>query len=382
MINLMFKLSNFIGLGEQILITMIITAIACALLGCFLVLRKLSMVTDALSHSILLGIVIAYFVTKDLGSPFLIIGAGIFGVFTVYSIELVANTGLVKNDDAVGIIFPLYFSLGVILISMFASNVHLDTDIVLMGQTIMIPLYTTEFLGIVLPKSLLNMSIILLINVIFILLFYKELKVSTFDPQQATLSGFKSTFLFYCLMALSSFTAVSAFDTVGAILVISLFIAPSASAYLITKDLKYMLIVASLYATVNSIIGYYVAVALNVSISGMVAVISGLTCFLTVLFYENGVVTSLLRLRRNRRQLKLDLVIVHIGNHLGQESEQLELGFDSIANHLSWKQERSSKTLKRLIKENYIVAEQVKKIFILTEKGQERYDLLKTQYGL
>ncbi|NLJ94978.1 MAG: metal ABC transporter permease [Clostridiaceae bacterium] len=369
-------------MGEQILITMIITAIACALLGCFLVLRKLSMVTDALSHSILLGIVIAYFVTKDLGSPFLIIGAGIFGVFTVYSIELVANTGLVKNDDAVGIIFPLYFSLGVILISMFASNVHLDTDIVLMGQTIMIPLYTTEFLGIVLPKSLLNMSIILLINVIFILLFYKELKVSTFDPQQATLSGFKSTFLFYCLMALSSFTAVSAFDTVGAILVISLFIAPSASAYLITKDLKYMLIVASLYATVNSIIGYYVAVALNVSISGMVAVISGLTCFLTVLFYENGVVTSLLRLRRNRRQLKLDLVIVHIGNHLGQESEQLELGFDSIANHLSWKQERSSKTLKRLIKENYIVAEQVKKIFILTEKGQERYDLLKTQYGL
>lgn len=382
MINLMFNLSNFIGLGEQILITMIITAIACALLGCFLVLRKLSMVTDALSHSILLGIVIAYFITKDLGSPFLIIGAGIFGVFTVYSIELVANTGLVKNDDAVGIIFPLYFSLGVILISMFASNVHLDTDIVLMGQTIMIPLYTTEFLGIVLPKSLLNMSIILLINVIFILLFYKELKVSTFDPQQATLSGFKSTFLFYFLMALSSFTAVSAFDTVGAILVISLFIAPSASAYLITKDLKYMLIVASLYATVNSIIGYYVSVALNVSISGMVAVVSGLTCFLTVLFYENGVVTSLLRQRRNRRQLKLDLVIMHIGNHLGQESEQLELGFDSIANHLSWKQKRSSKTLKRLIKENYIVAEQVKKIFILTEKGQERYDLLKTQYGL
>jgi manganese/zinc/iron transport system permease protein len=135
---LLFKISDILDYNQQMLITLLITGIACAILGCFLVLRKLSMITDALAHSILLGIVLAFLITKDLNSPILFIGAGLFGIFTVFSIELLSSTRLVKSDDAVGIIFPLFFSLAVILISTFARNVHLDIDIVLMGQVIIL----------------------------------------------------------------------------------------------------------------------------------------------------------------------------------------------------------------------------------------------------
>ena len=120
-----FALGDFLSYNQQILLTLLILAVACALIGCFLVLRTLSMVTDALSHTILLGIVLAYLMTKDLNSPALFFGAGLFGVFTVYCIELLSATKQVKNNDAVGIIFPLFFSLAVILISTFARDVHL-----------------------------------------------------------------------------------------------------------------------------------------------------------------------------------------------------------------------------------------------------------------
>lgn len=140
----------------QTLLVLLVTAIACSLIGVFLVLRSLSMLADAISHSILLGIVIAYFIVKDISSVYLVFGAALFGIITVFSIESLSKTKLVKNDDAVGIVFPMFFALAVILITKYARNVHLDVDVVLMGEVIMAPLNTMNFFGYEIPKSLLK----------------------------------------------------------------------------------------------------------------------------------------------------------------------------------------------------------------------------------
>jgi manganese/zinc/iron transport system permease protein len=379
---LLFKLGDVFSYNQQMLLTLLILAVACAIVGCFLVLRNLSMVTDALSHTILLGIVLAYFVTKNLNSPLLFIGAGLFGIFTVYCIELLSGTGLVKNDDAVGIIFPLFFSLAVILISTFARDVHLDTDIVLMGQVIMIPLNTIDIFGIVIPKAMLYMLIMLIANTLFIAIFYKELKVSTFDPEFSGMIGFSSGFLFYALMSLTSFTAVSAFDAVGTMLSIALFVGPAASAYLLTKNLKQMLIVSILYASMNTIIGFYSALSMNVSISGMIATITGLSLILTSLFYREGVVTSVYLRHRRKKEFQMDLLIIHLGNHEYQSNAKDELGFESIQNHLNWDRKLSNRKLRKLSEQGYVQSDLSREMYLLTKKGKLRYDIIKTDYGM
>ncbi len=377
---LLFRLGDYLNYHQQMLLTLLILGVACAILGCFLVLRRLSMVTDALSHTILLGIILAYFVTKDLDSPLLFVGAGLFGVFTVYCIELLSSTGLVKNDDSVGITFPLFFSLAVILISTFARNVHIDTDVVLMGQVIMIPLNNLEIFGIVLPKAMVYMTFMLLINLLFVTFFYKELKISTFDPEFSTIIGFSSGGLFYCLMTLTSFTAVSAFDAVGTMMAIALFVGPAASAYLITKDLKKMILVAILYASVNTLIGFYLAIHINVSISGMIATITGLSLILTTLFNRDGVITAIYLRDKSKRDFQLDLMIIHMGNHENTPLAGEELGITSMRYHLNWDQKTLGKKLKRLMNKGYVESDREKKIYRLTPKGKLRYDMIKLEY--
>ena len=135
------------------LFVLIATAVACSTVGVFVMLRNLAMICDAISHSILLGIVIAYFITKDLQSPYLIVGAGLFGVITSACIELLTKTKTITKDTSVGIVFPMFFSIAVILISIYAKNVHIDTDVVLMGEVIMAQFDRLTIFGIDLPRS-------------------------------------------------------------------------------------------------------------------------------------------------------------------------------------------------------------------------------------
>ena len=216
------------NLSPQIEIQIIaaVVAVACALPGVFLVLRRMALMSDAISHAILLGIVLAFFVTEDLASPLLIVAAAITGVITVALVELLHGTGLVREDAAIGIVFPALFSGGVILISRYAGSVHLDTDAVLLGELAFAPFERLSVLGYSLPKSLWVMGGILLINLIFITLFYKELKLATFDAGLAAALGFSPVLVHYGLMTLVSVTAVGAFDAVGSILVVALMIAP------------------------------------------------------------------------------------------------------------------------------------------------------------
>ncbi|EFI41803.1 ABC 3 transport family protein [Peptoniphilus sp. oral taxon 386 str. F0131] len=373
---------HYFLISYESLLVLSITSVTCALIGSFLVLRKLSMVSDAISHSVLLGIVIAFFITKDVSSPLLIVGAALFGVLTVFAIEMLSGTGLVDNDDAVGIVFPLFFALAVILITKFARNVHLDTDIVLMGEVIMAPINRVVVLGHSMPKALFQMSILFIVNLAFIIIFFKELKITTFDREFAIIAGFSSTILFYVLMTLSSMTAVVAFDAVGAILVVSFLITPGASSYLITKDLKKMILISCIYALINSILGYLFAMIFNVSMSGMTAAMAGLTFFLTFLFNRDGLITSIILRMKNKQNFRLDLMIMHIGNHIGEEGENEELGIDSIRNHLMWKQEEIEKHAKKLIEQGIIYIDKKDAEYKLTEKGYTIYDKIKSDYGM
>jgi ABC-type Mn2+/Zn2+ transport system permease subunit len=195
--------------APQIEIQLIASAVAvsCALPGCFLILRRMAMMSDAISHSILLGIAVGFFVIRDLASPLLVLSAALTGVVTVSLVELLTRTKRVREDAAIGLIFPALFSIGVILISRYAGDVHLDVDAVLLGELAFAPFNRLTVLGIDIgPKGLYLMSGILLLNLFFILTFYKELKLSTFDAGLAGALGFSPVVIHYGLMTIVSIT--------------------------------------------------------------------------------------------------------------------------------------------------------------------------------
>ena len=361
---------------------LIITSLACAVLGVFLVLRRLSMVSDAISHSVLLGIVIGYFVTKDIGSVLLIIGASLFGVLTTVCIELLIKSKRVTEDASVGIIFPLFFSIAVILITRYARNVHLDTEVVLIGEIILAPLHRINFLGLSLPKALVQMSFVLLVNIVFIAVFFRKLKISSFDPVYAGVAGIAGAGLYYVFMALVSFTAVSAFESVGAILTISFFISPAASAYLISKDLKITIFLAAVYAVVNSCIGYFLAVKFNVSMSGMCALVSGLTFMITIAVYPGGIITKMIRYIKNKNRFSRELLILHIDNHTGKKNALGELGYSTIREHIAWSDSKLKYVLDKLIKKGYVYRAKERGVYSLTETGKKLSDDIRKHYGL
>ena len=261
----------------EIQLIAVVVAMACALPGVFLVLRRMAMLSDAISHSILVGIVLAFFITKDLASPLLVIAATITGILTVMLVEILHKTQLVREDAAIGLVFPFLFSIGVILISRYAGNIHLDTDAVLLGELAFAPFNRLEISGIDIgPKPLYLMLGILILNIIFISLFFKELKIVTFDPGLAAAIGFSPWIIHYVLMGLISVTAVGAFDAVGSILVVALMIGPPITAYLLTERLSVMLVFSGLFGALAAVSGYWLAHWLAVSIAGSMTIMVGI----------------------------------------------------------------------------------------------------------
>ena len=214
----------------EILLIAIAVSIACAIPGVFLVLRRMSMMADAITHTVFLGIVLAFFVTEDLNSPLLLVGATIVGVGTVWLTEMIHNTGLVNEDASIGIIFPLLFSIAIILVSLYSGNAHLDVDTALLGEIAFAPFDRWIINGTDLgPVSLWISLGVAVINLVLVMLFYKELQLSTFDPLLAGLFGFMPALIHYVLMTMVSLTVVASFQAVGAILVIGLMIGPAVS---------------------------------------------------------------------------------------------------------------------------------------------------------
>lgn len=272
-----------------IILTGSLVAVSCALLGSFLILRKMSMVGDAISHAVLPGIVIAFLVAGSMQSIWMLVGAGILGLVTTFLIEFFHQKGRLQTDASIGVTFTWLFALGVILVTYYAGNAHIDQDCILHGEIAYVPIdliYDSNGNPIG-PKAVIILSVVLSIIIAFITLFYKELFITTFDAPYAKAIGISTNKWHYALMGLVSLTTVASFESVGAILVVALLITPAASAYLITNQLKYMLLLSAGFGILSSIGGYWLSYWLDGSIAGAMVTVSGVIfaiCYTTVQF--------------------------------------------------------------------------------------------------
>lgn len=275
----------------EILLVCIAICFCCTLPGNFLILRGASMLTDAVSHTVLLGIVIGYFIANDLSSPLLLVFAILMGIVTVWVVELLSSTKLLNKDTSIGVTFPFFFSLAVILISKFAKNTHLDVEHIIFGELALVPFDRFETVNYDFgPKALIYALIIFCINLIIIMLFYRELKISSFDNDYAISIGIPVVFINYLLMTIVSITTVVSFRSVGVVLVIAFIVGPPMTARLLTNKLSFMIFLSAIIGCIDIIIGYFFAVLFDVSIAGMQSTVIGIV-FLLVLFVKKRLIS-------------------------------------------------------------------------------------------
>ena len=440
-------------------------AVCGALLGSFLLLRGMSLTSDAISHTVLLGIVLAFMLMTgaggvgDTSSPWLIVGAAAAGVGTVVLTESLQRSGLLRQDAALGLAFPLLFAIAVILVSRYVDDVHLDDDAVLVGEIGLAWANThshcfehcellritpehpaaqqtrqcsncrelnisprdarAEFrevcgncgvytptqawsAGLLLeaptlvffPKSIAVMLVLTGLTVGFVAVFYKELKLTTFDAALAKSLGFRPAALTYALMVLVSLVAVGAFDAVGSILVVAFFIIPPAAAYLLSDRLSVMLLLSPLLggagaffgydlargwllglfpvaegiAALNAVFGLQLREAWDSSISASMVLTMFVIFVLVWIFSPRyGLVASALRRANSRRRFEHQVVLAHIHNHQGTPSHAQELRAATLHQHFRWSPQKMQRVMMRLRALGFVSLEAGSAI--LTQRG-------------
>jgi iron/zinc/copper transport system permease protein len=251
----------------------ILVGIICGVLGCFIILRGMALMGDAISHAVLPGVVIAYM----LGGSFFI-GALVTGILTALAIGYVSQNSKIKDDSAIGIMFTAAFALGVVLIT-YLRGTNVDLWHILFGNVLGVSrsdLWVTATIG----------GFVLLI----ILLLYKQLLLSSFDATMATAIGLPVKWIHYLLMVLLSLVTVASLNTVGIILVVAMLITPGATAYLWTDRLPVMLLLSALFGVLSAVIGLYFSYIWDVSTGGSIVLVASVLFILTFLFApKNGV---------------------------------------------------------------------------------------------
>lgn len=444
-------------------------AISGALLGTFLLLRGMALTSDAISHTVLLGIVIAFMIMTswlklepDSSSPWLIIGAAGAGLVTVVLTELIYRSGLVRQDAALGLAFPLLFAVSIILVSRFVDDVHMDEDAVMVGEigvawadtnshciadcaTVTITadderaqvtrqctncrelgisprdsgatfreictncgtyspaqawragLVEEEPLLVFFPRSITVTAIMALLTMTFITLFYKELKLASFDEALARALGFRPSVLHYALMVLVSLVAVGAFEAVGSILVIAFFIIPPAAAYLLTDRLAVMLLLSAGIGSAGAFFGYDLARGSILGVLQVSDVIAGInrlfgatlleewnssisaSMVLMIFFFfllswvlspKYGLVSTLLRRANHQRRFNDQVVLGHIYHHQHNVDQAHECTADELHQHFHWTEAKMGRVLTRLRAANWITIR--KNQIRLTPRGAEQ----------
>jgi len=259
-----------------IALTAIFTAISCAVLGAFLVLRKMTMVGDAISHAVLPGIAIAYLLSQSRSSLPMFLGAALVGVFATVIIEILSKKWKVQSDASIGMTFTTLFALGVVLITYWSDKVDLDQECVLYGEIAFVPFNTWTLAGRSMgPIALWSSGILLFAVLIYTFAGYKGLLMSSFNEDYAAVLGIGVGAWNLSLMSMVSVATVISFESVGAILVVALLVAPAATAYLISQKLKPMILLAALFGLSGSLLGYMMSARFDTSIAGGVATMLG-----------------------------------------------------------------------------------------------------------
>ena len=262
------------------------TAIACGLPGAFLVLRRMSLTGDAISHSVLPGIVIGFLVSGTLDSPRIIAGAAASGWLTVMIIEAVHRKAGVREDAATGIVFTAMFSIGVILLRLFAGKIDLDPDCVLFGNLeTAVHGATTRLGSLQIPNIVLTAGGAAVMSVVFVSALYHRLLCTSFDPVLSKLTGQAPARSQSLLLGITAAVVVAAFQTVGAVMSVALLVLPAATALLLSKRLPGVLLGVIIQSIVAAIGGIYLATAANcnlgaaIILSGAIAFVLSLGCF-------------------------------------------------------------------------------------------------------
>ena len=278
-------------------------ALSASLLGNFLVLRKMSMLGDAISHAVLPGLAAAFFLSGRRGSLPMFLGAVVVGVLTALFVQWIRGFGKVDEGASMGVVFTSLFALGLIMIVQAADQVDLDPGCVLYGAIELTPLDTRSIAGWEVPRVVVMLSVVLLVNLLFVLLLFKELKITSFDPALATSTGFHAGWMHYVLMTLVAVTAVASFESVGNILVVAMFVVPPAAAYMLTDRLSVMIALSGLLAVASAVLGHVGALVVpawlgyrSTTTAGMMAVAAGGLFLLAALFApRHGVLIKLVR---------------------------------------------------------------------------------------
>ncbi|HEM3624073.1 metal ABC transporter permease [Streptococcus suis] len=257
----------------EVLLILMVIASSCGLLGSILVVKNQSMLADALSHSVLLGIVLGFFISHSLDSPLLIVGASLFGLLSVLAIDRL-HSRKIAYDAATGLVFSFFFAVAVLLISLFARNVHLDVDMVLQGEVLFAPLHRMDVLAWSLPVSLVKSSLAWLVIVLFFVWAYHRLQVYLFDSNHARLSGLRTRILEMVILILVSLTTVLAFEAIGSMTVIVFLVAPSMTALRWVKSFWQLLLLGQGISILTVVLGFLVASQLDLTMSGTCAVVS------------------------------------------------------------------------------------------------------------
>lgn len=248
---------------------------ACGLVGNYLMLRRMALMGDAVSHSVLPGLVIAFLLTGSRGTGAMFLGALFAGVATTVIIETIHRKTRVKQDASIGVTFTTLFAIGVVLVSVYSSQVDLDAECVLYGDiSYLWPLSSWSEL----PEQLVRMGGVLVLVGGLIVIFYKELLVSSFDQGLARSLGINTTFVHYAMMMVLSMVVVSAFEAVGSILVVAMLILPGATAGMISTRLPVVHVLSVVHAAVSSVLGVHLALALGCQI-GPAMVVAGAGLF-------------------------------------------------------------------------------------------------------
>lgn len=297
------------SIDTWIVVTASLVAAGSAIPGCFLFLRKQSMIADALTHAALPGVVGAFLLAGLLQSQgfvagasgaeswavrqsLMFVGAVVAGLLTAYLTEWISSSGWIRGDAALGVVFTTFFAIGLILLRQFADKSDIDLECVLYGQL------DTIGLADGVPGATIGCAIALMINVLLTVVMFKELLLTTFDPQLAGTLGLRPRWMHYGLMTVTTITIVTAFQVVGSILAIGMLVIPPSTAFFINRRLRPMLVVSVAAGVSASILGHLAAITLpgpitvglglseveSVTTSGMIVLVAAAQLVVAMLF--------------------------------------------------------------------------------------------------
>lgn len=307
-----------------------VTALACALSGTFLVLKREALVSEGLAHAVLPGIVIAFALTGNRTSPLLLVGAAAMGLVMILAVQAIRRTGVVDATASLGVVFPALFSVGVLLTSLELAGTHFHADCIIEGNLALAPLDRLELGGRDLgPRAFWSVSAALLLVACFLLLLFKELKLMTFDGELASSLGFRPGRVHVAWLAVVSFTVVASFEAAGSILVVALMIAPAASAVLWANDVRHVLGLAAVLALASAFAGHHLGLVMDIAPAGPMATSAGVLFLVSLALAPRGILVKGCTRRRALAQLEVDLVSARLepGEPRDCESVRGELGW-------------------------------------------------------